>query len=275
MNLMINSIASNVEIHKPLDVDGQGRTAPVLLAKPWADARRHHKDDREIVQIAIIDDRPLISDCFGRGLLAVDPMLDLRYFPDLDAFDSADPEEVGRVSLVLMCISWSHSRLDQHFAQIDRLRAANPSIDLIILSDIPEIGDILQAIEHGVRGYIPTTVSLEVAVKAMRLVAAGGVYIPASVLFWSDRITKQVSQPTKPDTNEKIFTSRQISVVEALRRGKANKIIAYELNMCESTVKVHVRNIMKRLKAKNRTEVAYILNNLANQRNEFGPSQLM
>jgi DNA-binding NarL/FixJ family response regulator len=45
--------------------------------------------------------------------------------------------------------------------------------------------------------------------------------------------------------------------VEGIRRGKPNKIIAYELNMCESTVKVHVRAIMKKLKATNRTEVAF------------------
>jgi DNA-binding NarL/FixJ family response regulator len=52
--------------------------------------------------------------------------------------------------------------------------------------------------------------------------------------------------------------------VDALRRGKANKIIAYELNMKESTVKVHVRNIMKKLRATNRTQVAYIANRLIN-----------
>ena len=55
---------------------------------------------------------------------------------------------------------------------------------------------------------------------------------------------------------------RQEAVVEALRQGKANKIIAYELNMQESTVKVHVRNIMKKLNAKNRTEVAYLTRNM-------------
>nr|WP_246482341.1 LuxR C-terminal-related transcriptional regulator [Methylopila capsulata] len=54
------------------------------------------------------------------------------------------------------------------------------------------------------------------------------------------------------------FTARQAAVVDALRQGKANKIIAYELNMRESTVKVHVRNIMRKLKAKNRTEVAFM-----------------
>ncbi|TGV73883.1 response regulator transcription factor, partial [Mesorhizobium sp. M00.F.Ca.ET.158.01.1.1] len=56
-----------------------------------------------------------------------------------------------------------------------------------------------------------------------------------------------------------MFTTREAAVVEALRTGKANKIIAYELNLCESTVKVHIRNIMKKLKATNRTEVAYKL----------------
>ena len=59
-----------------------------------------------------------------------------------------------------------------------------------------------------------------------------------------------------------IFTDRQVEVVEALRRGKANKIIAYELNLRESTVKVHVRNIMKKVKATNRTEVVFKLNDL-------------
>ncbi len=44
--------------------------------------------------------------------------------------------------------------------------------------------------------------------------------------------------------------------------GKANKVIAYELKMRESTVKVHVRNIMKKLNAKNRTEVAFMANEL-------------
>ena len=61
-----------------------------------------------------------------------------------------------------------------------------------------------------------------------------------------------------------MFTARQGAVIRALCSGKANKIIAYELNMCESTVKVHVRNIMKKLKAKNRTEVAVMFKSLDN-----------
>jgi DNA-binding NarL/FixJ family response regulator len=51
-------------------------------------------------------------------------------------------------------------------------------------------------------------------------------------------------------------TAREAAVIRALQQGKSNKVIAYELNMCESTVKVHVRNLMKKIKAKNRTDLA-------------------
>ncbi len=54
----------------------------------------------------------------------------------------------------------------------------------------------------------------------------------------------------------------QRQILDCLRRGMANKLIAYELNMCESTVKVHIRNIMKKLKATNRTQVVYLTNGL-------------
>lgn len=233
--------------------------------KPLADARQSPSVIGESLPIAIIDDRRLIRDCFGRSLAMIEPGLDVKYFSDPDAFAKADPEEVDQVRVVLLCVMWSSSRSDLYFSQIAQIKSARPSANVILLSDIDKLDDILRAIESGARGYIPTNVSLEVAVKAMQLVAAGGAYVPASLLFWSDRITKQVSQKSRQQQTDTIFTSRQLSVMEALRRGKPNKIIAYELNMCESTVKVHIRNIMKRLKAKNRTEAAYILTNMKHQ----------
>ena len=62
-----------------------------------------------------------------------------------------------------------------------------------------------------------------------------------------------------------LFTARQAAVIDALRQGKPNKIIAYELKMRESTVKVHVRNIMKKLNATNRTQVAYLVTQLSDE----------
>jgi len=89
-------------------------------------------------------------------------------------------------------------------------------------------------------------------------VKAGGVYVPASSVVAAKHSDDDIGAPKRFCNG--MFTARQAAVVEALRRGKANKIIAYELKMRESTVKVHVRSIMKKLKAKNRTEVAFMAN---------------
>ena len=106
----------------------------------------------------------------------------------------------------------------------------------------------------------PRALSIAVAVQAIELARAGGVYVPASSLIAAHRV--QEAPSTAVQKSNGLFTARQAAVVEALRRGKANKIIAYELKMRESTVKVHVRNIMKKLHATNRTEVAYLASRL-------------
>ena len=68
--------------------------------------------------------------------------------------------------------------------------------------------------------------------------------------------TVQLSLPATTDSRLNVLTGREISVVRAIQQGKSNKVIAYELNMCLSTVKVHVRNVMRKMDARNRTDVA-------------------
>ncbi|WP_170937247.1 MULTISPECIES: response regulator transcription factor [Rhodomicrobium] len=149
--------------------------------------------------------------------------------------------------------------------KIQRLAGAKKRLPTVVLADAEEAGDVLSALNKGVKGYIPTNLSLDVAVEAMRLVRAGGVFIPASCL----RATDDPAVARSPKTAwSSMFTARQAAVVEALRQGKANKTIAYELQLQESTVKVHIRNIMKKLKARNRTEVAYIVTRLQNNNNK-------
>ncbi len=59
-----------------------------------------------------------------------------------------------------------------------------------------------------------------------------------------------------------IFTLREQQVLERLKKGTQNKLIAYSLGIAESTVKVHLRNIMKKLHATNRTQVAFMTKDL-------------
>jgi DNA-binding NarL/FixJ family response regulator len=143
--------------------------------------------------------------------------------------------------------------------QLMRLNEARCTAPIVVLSDENDIDLMMMVLDSGASGFMPTDISLEVAVHALRLIAAGGRYFPAMSLTARRTCSESEKSISHPVCK---FTRRQAAVIEALRRGKANKIIAYELNMCESTVKVHVRNIMKKLKAKNRTEVAYLANEL-------------
>lgn len=98
---------------------------------------------------------------------------------------------------------------------------------------------------------------LDIAVEALRLVRAGGVYFPVNPVLHGMRA------PAPPSKTEPTFHNlrpKEAAVTELIRQGKPNKTIAYELNMCETTVKVPVRNIMKKLRARNRTHVAFIAN---------------
>ena len=131
---------------------------------------------------------------------------------------------------------------------------------VIAMADTDELGEIFQALDCGVRGFIPSTMGISVCVEAVGLVLAGGVFVPASSVAF--RTAYDASSDAATEQQASFFTNRQSAVVEALKRGKANKIIAYELNMRESTVKVHVRNVMRKLKARNRTEVVYKLNEM-------------
>jgi DNA-binding NarL/FixJ family response regulator len=130
---------------------------------------------------------------------------------------------------------------------------AFPASPVIVFSDADgaDQAKIMRLIvKSGARGFVPTqTATLPVTMAALRLVKAGGTFVPAELL---------VSPPAdRAPASKSRLTSRQGAVLNHLQQGKANKIIAYELGMSESTVKVHVRNIMQKMGATNRTQAAY------------------
>src|SRR5262249_28361716 len=161
--------------------------------------------------------------------------------------------------LIVLCIAGKPNDPETH-REISRLSPRGNPLPVILLSDEEDPHHIAGAIGRGARGYITTSVSLDVVVEVLRLVRAGGIFVPATSLIAAGRSCDRIAASDL--SCDGLLTARQAAVAEALRRGKANKVIANELNMRESTVKVHVRNIMKKLKARNRTEVAIMTNEL-------------
>lgn len=200
-----------------------------------------------ISPLVLVERRTLIRDCLSRCISA-DFGAPVISFPTVERLHEAS---VGLKPALIIISEWEgvESRID---GAIDLLGRAGLKAPIVVLSDAEHIDNVVDTLRSGASGHVPTGVALKVAIEAMRHILVGGVFVPSDSL-----LAFQQQQKVESKAEPKVaFTARQNEVLEALCLGKTNKVIAYELNMSESTVKVHVRSIMKKLQAKNRTEVA-------------------
>ncbi|WP_265519406.1 response regulator transcription factor [Nitratireductor luteus] len=210
---------------------------------------------QEVVRdlVLLIDPRVLDRECLAHSLSAQNPAMDVVAVGSAEEWqESGDPREPSAVLFIVGSRKIADPAVS---GEIHDLAEEFEDKPVVVLADTDDLGQILKALDCGARGYIPSSVSIDVAVGAILLARAGGAFVPASgVLAMRDAINSTSNRAARLGS---LFTGREAEVAEALQRGKANKIIAYELQLCESTVKVHIRNIMKKLNATNRTEVAY------------------
>jgi DNA-binding NarL/FixJ family response regulator len=235
---------------EPANIRATGAVVPILESD-----RRHLKS--VTTYVILIEERALLRECLTACLKeALGP--DILSFANVESW--LKRREQSLVSLVVLSTGARWKTTDSVQREVRLLNQVPQSPPVILLSDTEAPDQIIQSFEQGARGYIPTSASFGVAIEAMRLVKAGGIYAPATSL-----LAGLESPIARRHSFAATLTSRQTAVLDALRMGKANKLIAYDLNMCESTVKVHVRNLMKKFKAKNRTELAYIARRLIDE----------
>jgi len=196
-------------------------------------------------RIVIIERQRLVRQCLAQ-CLGQELGRPVATFPDVASWRG---RTCGTRACVIILSGLGKADEDD---MIPKLAEAEDSTPVILLSDFEDKGRVTSTLTCGVRGYIPTDTPLEIVVKAIRLVLAGGFFVPANIIL-SGAAETPGGDPWRPDA-EPVFTAREMQVIEALRQGKSNKSIADELRLSESTVKVHMHNVMKKLCASNRTE---------------------
>jgi DNA-binding NarL/FixJ family response regulator len=233
---------------------------PDDTSPPAEDARADWGLERasdELQMLIYLDPRALTRDCVGRWLQSRLSGFSVCLLPDPEQITAA-PIVSDQLRAVVINTGAERMSSPTVTRLLSRARELLPTVPVAVMSDCEDSESIQEAFELGVRGYIPTSLASKVAAGALRLVCLGGTFAPAAALLSQvDHRQHSAGQPLIDG-----FTRRQSQILDCLRRGMANKLIAYELEMCESTVKVHVRNIMKKLKATNRTQVAYLTRGL-------------
>jgi DNA-binding NarL/FixJ family response regulator len=183
------------------------------------------------------------------------------------------------------------------FDLLAELRACYPAIPVVVISGSERASDVIQSIDGGAMGFVPKRASTELLFEALHLVISGGIYVPPMAYLRGDsvgppladvgplsndsqtavvdfdvasasapappRSTPPAGTATAPLSVEGLgLTTRQCEVLTLLLQGKANKVIARELNLSVETVKDHVAAVLRSLGVNSRTQAVLAVSQL-------------
>ncbi|SFL30325.1 LuxR C-terminal-related transcriptional regulator [Shimia haliotis] len=195
------------------------------------------------MQILIADDHDLLRDTLVAFVQAAG--IDVVTAPDLDGAMTA-VEAQGPFDLVLLDYNMPGMNRLEGLTRMMALKSA-PRVALIS-GEAPRVV-VQEAIAAGAAGFVPKTLPAKSLVNAVRFMAAGEQFVPLDLLA----PTEQSSHPLA-----KKLTKRELQVLRGLTDGKSNKEIARDLDLSEPTIKLHVKNLYRKIGAGNRTQAALL-----------------
>jgi DNA-binding NarL/FixJ family response regulator len=198
------------------------------------------------IRILVVDDHALIREAVRHVAAALGD--------DVTALTASDCEQgfaLAGPDLDLVLLDFNLRGLSGVPA-IKAWRGRCPAVPVVVLSSAEDRPTVLAAIAAGAAGFIPKSSSNEVMLSALRLVLAGGKYLPAEAITGPSR-----PAPKTPATLESLgLTPRQLDVLKLIAQGKPNKLICDELGLAERTVKAHVTEVLRALGVSSRTQAA-------------------
>jgi DNA-binding NarL/FixJ family response regulator len=225
-------------------LDHPGGTEPNLAtdAAKFIGASRRH--------LAIVEQSPLRRECLKLAL-AYQPRR-WRITDVAEAGDLAQRIRRGETFDVILLGASTCAHID--LADLSVLCTTAPEIPILVTADCDDPESARAILRSGARGFLPTSLGLKVLMGALERVRTGGTYVPLAIT--EPNPARGGKRAQHPPWRE--LTRRQCDVLALISEGKSNKLIADALTMTESTVKAHVKQIIKRLHVANRTQAALL-----------------
>lgn len=205
-------------------------------------------------QFLVVDDHPMIQRAMSETLSELEPDCEVLCASGLSEALHVLGNTDAPVDLILFDLRLPDA------AGLDglmTLRDRHPECRVVVLSGEVDAPMIARCLDIGAAGYIPKSLSSTEVHNALRVVAAGGIYVPPQILATSQPIHVQDAlHPSvrSADPRRLGLTDRQLDVLRLMLRGLPNKLICRELGLAEGTVKVHVSAVLRALGARNRTQ---------------------
>jgi DNA-binding NarL/FixJ family response regulator len=206
--------------------------------------------------IYVICDSEMLRTCLMRCLQCLWTETDdfvLRSYRDVAAWSN----ELGCATrgIVLLCVlgeSGAEACMERALVAIEK----HADLRVVVISDVEQPAIMRTAIDQGASAYIPMNMEFHVVLWALRLVGLGGRFLPVSCLSATECRPPLRRAVDGEKIRERRLTPREIAVLRHLCEGDPNKVIARKLGITDGTVKVHVRAMMKKVRARNRTQLA-------------------
>jgi two-component system, NarL family, response regulator LiaR len=196
------------------------------------------------IRILLVDDHSVVRQGL-RMFLAIDPAFEVvgeasNGAEALDLVAALKPDVVLMDLIMPVMDGVEATRL---------IRRQYPETEVIALTSVLEDNAVIGAVKAGAIGYLLKDTGADELLKAIRAASAGQVQLSPAV---AERLMREIRTPESPER----LTERETDVLRCLAEGKANKEIARELQVSETTVKSHVSNILTKLGVPSRTQAA-------------------
>jgi len=195
-----------------------------------------------MIRILLADDHPVVRDGLA-AMLGTQPDFEVVGEAGTGAAAVTEAERL-RPDVVLMDLEMP---VLDGIEAIRRLRVADPSIQVLVLTAFDTDERIFGALRAGAQGYLLKGAPRAEIFAAIRTVSSGKALIPPVV---ASKLLRQMRE--EPDT----LTDREREVLALLASGLSNREISGRLSITERTVKFHVSAVLSKLGAKNRTQAA-------------------
>jgi DNA-binding NarL/FixJ family response regulator len=240
------------------------------------------------MKVLLVDDHPLVLAALQAVILNVG---DGTSVVGVDSAGAARERLRHNADFDLVLLDLALGDADG-FEVLVEFRAAYPAIPVVVVSASDRASDVIRAIDNGAMGFVPKKSTHGELHEALRMVMAGAMYVPPSMLGLpfgraitggdtvpgvmhpsGDEPLRSFAQPEPhqrvPSIEEVGLTPRQSEVLALLLQGMPNKLIARQLNLSVETVKDHVAAVLRALGVNTRTQAVLAVSQMTQGQGGF------